>query len=152
MSLIKTKDDLNKMRKGAHLLFTVLQNAESKIKQGMTTLALDKIIEDNILKLNCKPAFKGYADFPNTACISINEEVVHGIPNKLRVIKNGDVLKLDLGLIYKDVYTDMARTYLVDDKNEKKQDLIRTTKEACELGGSLARDGMRLGTLGFEIQ
>ncbi len=152
MPLIKSKRDIEIMRKAGHLLFGILKKTEKYIHEGISTYDLDKIIHDKIINIGCKPAFLGYSGFPNTACVSLNDEVVHGIPKKERKLKKGDILKLDLGLIYKDRYSDMARSYLVDSDDATAQRLIDFAHEACEIGGRNAKVGTKLGTLGFEIQ
>lgn len=152
MSLIKSKEEIKIMRKAGHLLFEILEKAAEYVHEGISTYELDKIIHDNIIKIDCKPAFLGYSGFPNTACVSLNDEIVHGIPKKERKLAKGDILKLDLGLIYKDHYSDMARSYLVDSDDTESQRLIDAAREACMIGGRNAKTGVKLGTLGFEIQ
>ncbi len=152
MPLIKTAHEIDLMRHAGHMLFEVLTSAEALIADGISTLELDTFLESEILKRKCRPAFKGYNGFPATACISINEEVVHGIPTSNRKLKSGQLLKIDLGLVYQEIYSDMARSYLIDSDDRDKLRLIRTARECCEKGGELARDGMKLGTLGNEIQ
>lgn len=152
MSLIKTKEEIKIMRKAGHLLFDILKKTEGYVHEGISTYELDKIIHDKIVGIGCKPAFLGYSGFPNTACISLNDEVVHGIPKKERKIKKGDILKIDLGLIYENYYSDMARSYLVDSDDPDGQKLIDVTHECCMIGGRNAKAGVKLGTLGYEIE
>jgi len=153
MSLIKTKKEIEIMRHAGHLLFETLKEAEKYIEPGITTYELDKIIYDSIIRKGCKPAFLGYSGFPNTACISLNDEVVHGIPSKKRKVKEGDILKIDMGLIYRGYYSDMARSYAVGKNNPDAQKLIDVAHYACEeIGKNYAKAGIPLGTLGYNIE
>ncbi len=152
MPLIKTPGEIEKMKKAGHELFRVMEGLEEKVVPGISTLELNDLIEERIRSIPATPAFLGYNGFPAAACISLNEEVVHGIPDKKRIIAEGDLVKIDVGLILEEVYADMARSYVAGTDNGKKQALIEAAKASCERAGELSSDGAKLGTLGSEIQ
>lgn len=148
---IKTADEIEIMRKGGRILQNVLDAIEKKIETGMTTLELDVFAEDLIRKSNATPSFKGYQNFPATLCISINEEVVHGIPNS-RVIKNGDIVGVDCGVCYKKLHTDSARTFIIGEVSDEVKFFVKTTKKALQKSISKVREGVRLGDVSAAIQ
>ena len=130
MIVLKSQEEIELMAKAASVTAAMLEEIPNVLMPGMTTLELDHWCEDYILRHQMKPAFKGYGGFPGTACISVNEEVVHGIPAKRRVLKEGDIVSVDLGTIYKGFYSDAARTYpvgKVSDEAQKK--LLKVTDE-----------------------
>ncbi|MBR2079135.1 MAG: M24 family metallopeptidase [Clostridia bacterium] len=141
MISIKSKTDLAKMRDAGRIAGQALQLAGESIKAGMTTLELDTLIREHIVKSGAKPSFLGYGGFPGSACISINEEVIHGIPSKDRVIKDGDIVKVDVGAYYKGFHGDSANTFAVGNVSEEAKRLIEVTKEAFFKGAECARPG-----------
>ena len=131
---LKTKEQIEIMDEANYIVHKVLNEIEFHISSGITTQELDNLAEITVLKYNAKPAFKGYRGFPSSLCISINEEVVHGIPSS-RIIKNGDIVSIDFGAIYKGFVGDAARTIIVGDaKNINDIKLINETKRALENG------------------
>lgn len=152
--IIKNKKELEILRKGGKALAAVLAEVAATAKGGITTKELDDLAEKLIVKAGGTPSFKGYKihgapmPYPGTVCISINEEVVHGIPSG-RKLKNGDVVGLDIGMWYEGLCTDTAMTVLVGGGKNK---LIDATKKSLEVGIKLVRPGTRIGDVGFAIQ
>lgn len=130
----KSKYELSLMRIAGQIVAEVLLEVEKKITPGISTLELDTIAEDLIRKHNAIPTFKGYLGFPATICASINEEVVHGIPSKDRILKDGDVISIDVGATYKGLIGDSAKTFPVGNISEDKQMLLKATEEALYVG------------------
>ena len=141
---IKTPQEIAIMRKGGRILAGIMDELIAQAQPGASTAQLDKIAEGKILKAGAKPAFKNYQGFPATLCASVNEEVVHAIPSPEKILKEGDIITLDLGLIYKGYYSDMARTVPAR--------LVRVTREALEFGIKKTRAGVTVGDVGNTIQ
>ena len=152
MIVIKNKTEIDLMIKAGEVTAEILKTLPEIIKPGMTTKELDRWIEDFITKHDMKPAFKGYGGFPATACISVNEELIHGIPSKKKILREGDIVSVDLGTIYKDYYSDAARTYPVGKISEENAKLIRVTEESFFEGLKFCRKGYRLGDVSNAIQ
>jgi methionyl aminopeptidase len=151
MSLIKTKEEILIMAEGGILLAGIVKKLEKMVKPGITTKELDNTAEALIFECGAKPSFKGYDGFPAALCVSINEEVVHGIPSK-REIKEGDIVSLDLGLEYKGYHSDMAVTVAVGNISPRAQELIGITKKSLEAGINKVRPGRTLGDVGQAIE
>lgn len=139
------------MRAAGALLHKVMDDLEKAVEPGITTGQLDDIARQTIEGSGAEPAFLGYHGYPATLCVSVNEQVVHGIPG-IRKLKNGDIVSIDCGLILKGFYADMAVTLPVGEVSEVAQELMRTTREALEVGINQMRSGNRLGTLSAAIQ
>ena len=152
MIVIKNKSEIELMIKAGEVTADILKELPSGIKPGMSTKELDKWIEDYILRHDMKPAFKGYGGFPATACISVNEELIHGIPSKKKILREGDIVSVDLGTIYKDYYSDAARTYPVGKISEEKQKLIKVAEESFFEGLKYCKKGNRIGDVSHAIQ
>ena len=152
MIVIKNKTEIDLMIKAGEVTAEILATLPEIIKPGMSTKELDRWIEDFITKHDMKPAFKGYGGFPATACISVNEELIHGIPSKKRILREGDIVSVDLGTIYKDFYSDAARTYPVGKISEENAKLIKVTEESFFEGLKFCRKGYRLGDVSNAIQ
>jgi methionyl aminopeptidase len=129
--------------------FEVLKNA---LQPGITTAELDRLAEEFILSQNALPAFKGYQGFPASICVSINEEVVHGIPSAQTVLKEGDIVSIDCGAIFEGYYGDAAKTFPVGEISLEKKELLKVTEEALKQGIEKAKVGNRLGDIGYAIQ
>ena len=114
MITIKTPEEIQIMAEGGKILATVLKEIEKMVKPGIATIELDRAAEALILKHGARPAFKGYEGFPYSLCASVNEVIVHGLPSE-RILKEGDIIGLDLGVLYKGYNTDMAVTVSVGD-------------------------------------
>lgn len=139
------------MQEGGRMLATILEKVSQQINPGITTKELDRAAEALILHGGAKVAFRGYEGFPATICISINDEIVHVIPSE-RILKEGDIVTLDLGLIWQGFYLDMARTFPVGKVSFEAKLLIETTKKALRLGIKKARPGNTVGDIGNTIQ
>ena len=157
MIILKTDQELALMREANRIIAVVLSELEEKIKPGVSTLELDQWAEQRILGLKAQPGFKGYLGragvkpFPATLCTSINQEVVHGIPSAQRLLKEGDIIGVDVGAIYKDYYGDGAYTYPVGTISADARELLETCKEALQLGIEQAHPGNQLGDIAKAI-
>jgi len=151
MTKVKTPAEIAAMRESGRMLATVLDVVGASIKVGMTTKELDIIAAKELEKLGGKPAFLGYYGFPGVICISVNDEVVHGIPGK-QVIKSGDIVSFDFGVSYNGMITDAARTILVGPHNKTKQHLIDGTLESLDAGIAVIKDGVRVGDISSHVQ
>lgn len=139
------------MREAGRITGEALALAGESIKPGMTTKQLDTIIRHHIEKCGAKPSFLGYGGFPGSACISINNEVIHGIPSA-RVIEEGDIVKVDVGAFYKGFHGDSANTFAVGKVSDEATRLIEVTKESFWRGIAEAKHGNRVGDIGFAVQ
>lgn len=133
------------------MLARVLKEVSQLIRLGITTKELDRAAEALILQSGAKLAFKGYEDFPGVLCTSVNDEVVHSVPGD-RVLKEGDIITLDMGLVWKGFYLDMARTFPVGKASPEALRLIRITKKALRIGLKKAKPGSTVGDIGETIQ
>jgi methionyl aminopeptidase len=154
MIVIKKEEEIRKMRRAGEILAEVLDILEANAKPGISTGELDSLAEELIRSRGGRPSFKGFNGFPASICASLNDEVVHGIPSKKRILKEGDLLKLDVGVEFEGYHADGARTFVVGngEVDEKIIELINTTREALERGIRAARKGARLGDIGYAIQ
>lgn len=143
---IKTPQEIAIMAKGGKKLASILQQAVKMVQPAMSKAALDQKIEAMINSCGAKPSFKNYKGYQHASCLSINEEVVHGIPNN-RVIKEGDILGIDVGIFYQGFHTDAAITVAVGKISSESQQLIDITKKALDLAISLCRPGTKLGKI-----
>ncbi|MCX6724197.1 MAG: type I methionyl aminopeptidase [Candidatus Staskawiczbacteria bacterium] len=148
---LKTQEEIQIIREGGKILATVIKELEKMAKSGITTLELDRAAEALILSAGAKPAFKGYLDFPFSLCASVNENIVHGYPSKY-VLKEGDLLKLDLGVLYKGFNTDMAITVAVGKVSFEAKRLIDVTKKSLRLAIKKAKVGNTIGDIGNTVQ
>ncbi len=155
MIYLKSESEIDKMRESAQLVSRTLGQVGKYIEPGVTTGKLDRIAEDYIKANNARPAFKGYGPrsnpFPGTLCISVNEEVVHGIPGD-RVLNEGDIVSVDCGVEKDGYFGDHAFTFAVGDCEEEVLNLLRTTLESLYLGIENAIHGNRMGDIGSAIQ
>ncbi len=151
MIIYKTPAEIEIMREAAQIVSRTLGLIASEIRPGVTPLYLDKIAEEYIRSQNAIPGFLGLYDFPNTLCISINEQVVHGIPID-RVLKEGDIISVDCGALYEGFYGDHAYTFEVGEVAPKIKKLLEVTKECLDLGVAETKAGNRIEDIGFAIQ
>jgi len=151
MIIIKTEEEIQIMREGGKILANVMKELEKMAKPGITTLELDRAAEALILSAGAKPAFKGYDGFPYSLCASVNENIVHGLPSSY-TLKEGDLLKLDLGVLYKGFNTDMAITVAVSRVSFEAKRLVNVTKKALRLGIKKTKIGNTIGDIGNTIQ
>ncbi len=148
---IKTADEIKSMREGGKILAHVLNTIKTSIKEGISSIELDDIAKKEVTKLGAQPAFLGYSGFPAAICISINDAVVHGVPNNY-IIKNGDIVSLDFGVKYRGMYTDAARTHLVGADESAKTIFINSTKISLEKGIQAVKEGARIGDISSAVQ
>ena len=157
MTILKNIEEINILREGGKILAFVLREAASRALTGVKTIELDMLAEKMIREAGGRPSFKNYKTpddkfpYPASLCVSINEEVVHGIPGE-RVLKDGDIVSLDLGMEYKGFYTDSAVTVFVGNASEQEKKLIETSKEALNLGIAVVKSGAFTGDVGYAIQ
>ena len=152
MIILKSQQEIDLMREAATVTKAMLLELPKVITAGMSTKDIDDYVEETILRNKMIPAFKGYNGFPACACVSVNEEVVHGIPSKKKILKDGDIVSVDLGTIYKDYYSDAARTYAVGTISEEAQRLIAVTEESFFAGLKFCKPGYRLTDVSHAIQ
>ena len=152
MIVLKTARELELIRKACIISAEALQVAGEAVKPGVTTWEIDKIAYDYIKKQGAEPNFLHLYDFPATACISINDEVIHGIPSKQRVIKEGDIVSIDLGAKVDGYNGDNAATFAAGNISENAKRLCDVTEKSLYLGIEQALAGNRLGDIGFAIQ
>lgn len=141
---IKSKREIELMRESCRLLAIVHKAMEEAIKPGISTLDIDRLGEKMIRELGCIPNFKNYHGYPASICVSVNDEVVHGIPSKHRILQEGDIVSLDAGLIYKGYHSDAARTHAVGKISPEAQKLIDVTKQSFFEGIKMAKAGNHL--------
>lgn len=141
---IKTEEQIELMREAGRILALVHQNLGKEIKPGMSTWDVDHLGEEMIRSYGCEPSFLGLYGYPASICVSVNEEVVHGIPNKEHILQEGDIVSLDAGVIYKGYHSDAARTWPVGEIRKEAQELIDRTRQSFFEGMKKARAGNHL--------
>lgn len=151
MIILKSKKEIELMREVGKIVGETHEILREAITPGISTLELDKIAEENIRKYNAVPSFKGYGGFPGSICASINEEVVHGIPGN-KIVKEGDIISLDVGAYYKGYHGDSAKTHGVGQISEEDRKLIEVTKESFYEGIKFAKLGYRLSDISHAVQ
>lgn len=157
MITIKSKEEIAIMRRGGKILARVLNEVAAEVRAGVNLRELDNLAEKLILGYDARPSFKGYKPagtnraYPATVCVSLNHEVVHGVPDD-RIIKEGDVVGLDLGVFYEGFHTDGAVTLAVGQVTETARKLIAVTKESLDLAIQMIKSGIYWGDISFEIK
>ena len=152
MIIIKTSNELLKMRKAGKITGGALMAAKKAIHPGMSTLELDKIIKNYIVSHGARPSFLGYGGFPASACISINDTVIHGIPSSKEIIKEGDIVSVDVGAYIDGYHGDSAKTFAVGEISETAKSLMASTEESLMLAIEMAKPGVRIGDISSAIQ
>ena len=152
MIYLKTAEEIELLRENNLLVSATLAEVGKHVRPGVSTLELDKLAEEFIRSHGAEPGFLGYGGFPNTLCMSVNEEVVHGIPSAKRILKEGDVLSVDCGTLMKGFYGDSAYTFAVGEIAPEVADLLRVTKEALYKGVAQAKPGNRVGDVASAVQ
>jgi methionyl aminopeptidase len=151
--VIKTPQEVEKMRHSGVVVREILEYVRCFVKPGATTMDLEKAAVEKIEELGVKPAFKGYRGYPCVLCTSVNNEVVHGIPSEKRVLKEGDIVSIDTGVIIDGYYGDSATTVPVGEKiSPKTQKLLEVTKASLESGIRAVKPGASLGDIGAAVQ
>ncbi len=148
---IKTSDEIDILRKAGKILASIIRELKSSLTVGMTTKDIDEQAFILMQKNGVRPAFKGYRGFPASTCISVNEGVVHGIPGQ-RVIRKGDIVSIDVGIICEDYYSDTALTVAVDPVNPQSEKLLQVTEDALYKGIEQARAGRHLSDISYAVQ
>jgi len=150
---IKTDKEIETMRRAGEILAEIMEELKKQVEPGISTWDLEKKTQFLIKKNKVKPSFKGYQGFPCALCTCINSEIVHCLPSKKRILKQGDIISLDLGILYKEFHADMAITMPVGDETDSESlRLIRVTKKALKRGIKKARPGITTGDIGNTIQ
>lgn len=152
MIVLKTRREIELMREAGRISAGALKLAGEAVQPGITTAEIDKIAYDYIVSQGAKPNFLNYNGFPATACISINSEVIHGIPDREHIIREGDIVSIDLGAVIDGFHGDNAATFACGKISPAAERLCNTTKDALYVGLSKAVAGNRLGDIGFAIQ
>ncbi len=151
--VLKSQDEIEKMRRAGRVVREVLELVREHVKPGATTLDLEKVAEARIAALGAKPAFKGYHGYPCVLCTSVNSEVVHGIPSKKRVLKEGDIVSVDCGAIIDGYFGDAAITVPVGEKlAPDTARLLKVTEESLRAGIAVVKPGATLGDIGAAVQ
>ena len=149
---IKSEREIELMRESGRILSIVHTELAKMIKPGISTLDIDKRCYEIIRDFGCIPSFLNYQGYPASVCVSVNDEVVHGIPNKNRILKDGDLVSLDAGVIYKGYHSDAARTVAVGEVNPEWKRLMDVTKQSFFEGIKYAKPGYRIGDISGAIQ
>jgi len=149
--IVKTNEEVEILRENAIIVSKTLAAVATYIEPGVKTITLDKIAEECIRDFGAKPGFKGYKGFPGTLCISVNEEVVHGIPGE-RVLRNGEIVSIDCGCIKDGYYGDSAYTFQVGEIDPAVMNLLKRTKESLDLAVDVAVAGKRVGDISAAVQ
>jgi methionyl aminopeptidase len=155
MIIYKSPEEIDKMRRSGRILAATIDLVLSKVRVGVTTAELNDVAETYIREQGATPSFLGYGHppFPASVCSSINDEIVHGIPSPKRVVKDGDLLKLDFGAIWEGFHSDSAVTVIVGEPpSAEAEKLVRVTEEALEAGISQVKAGGRLSDIGAAVQ
>lgn len=157
MNNVLTENQIGLMKISGKILHDALFAVKKQVKPGISTKALDLFAENEIVKMGGVPAFKDYfvdgvGHYPASLCVSINDEVVHGLPDSNRIIKEGDLVSLDLGAIYKGVCSDMALTVYVGTPTPEIEKFLKITEQSLEEGIQAARSGARIGAIGNKVQ
>ena len=151
MIQLKNSDQISIMKEAGRITAEALLAAREHVREGISAKELDTIIRNTIERAGAKPSFLGYAGFPGSACISINDEVIHGIPSKTRILREGDIVKIDVGAYYKGFHGDSARTYAVGRVSTEAAELIKATEESFYAGIAAVKSGNRIGDVGHAI-
>lgn len=151
MVIIKAPEEIEKIRKSSRIVAEILQELKNSVKPGIRTIDLEMYAEELAARRKVRPAFKGYNGFPFGLCVSVNEEVVHGMPSK-RILREGDIVSLDYGVYHDGYYGDAAITVPVGQVSEESMRLMQVTRESLYKGISESREGNRLGDISAAIQ
>lgn len=149
--IIKNHEEVATLREAGKILASIIQAIRLRVQEGMSTLDVDRITEEIVEEKKVIPAFKGYRGFPGTICISVNEEIVHGIPGS-RIIQSGDLVSIDIGIIYQGFYSDSAFTIGIGDISQQQQNLMDVTRDALYRGIEQVKVGQHLSDISHAIQ
>ncbi|MDR0570504.1 MAG: type I methionyl aminopeptidase [Clostridiales Family XIII bacterium] len=152
MIIIKSRDEIQIMREAGKVTAGILAALKDIVRPGLSTWEIDRYVEETILANGMTPTFKGYNGYPASACVSVNEEIIHGIPSKSKILREGDLVSVDVGCTWKGYVSDAARTYPVGAVSAEAERLVRVT-EACFFEGlKHCREGVRLSDVSHAIQ
>jgi len=149
---IKTEEEIDRMKIAGRAVAIFLKEAEKLVVPGASAWEIELLAEKVFKELKVKPAFKGYSGYEYITCVSVNEEVVHGIPRRDKVFKKGDIVSIDVGAVYKGFFGDGAMTYIVGETDEPGKKLVEVTRKALEKAIEKARAGVKLGDISHAIQ
>ena len=152
MIRIKTEEEIDRMKIAGRAVAIFLKEAEKLVVPGASAWEIELLAEKVFKELKVKPAFKGYSGYEYITCVSVNEEVVHGIPRRDKVFKKGDIVSIDVGAVYKGFFGDGAMTYIVGETDEPGKKLVEVTRKALEKAIEKARAGVKLGDISHAIQ
>ena len=152
MIVIKSKREIDLMREPCKVTGEILRDLRDYIKPGMSTQDINAYVEDRIAHYKMKPTFKGYGGFPAGACVSVNEEVIHGIPAKDRILEEGDIVSVDTGATFHGYNSDAARTYAVGEISDDNKKLIEVTEQSFYEGIKYAMEGFKIHDIGHAVQ
>ena len=152
MITLKSGEEIIRMRDAGRIAAIAREIGGEHVREGVTTAQIDREIKKCILSHGAKPSFLGYGGFPASACLSVNEEIIHGIPSSNKVLKNGDIVKIDVGAYYKGYHGDCAATFAVGTVSDEAQRLIDVTKQSFFEGIAAIGEGKRIGDIGYAIQ
>ncbi len=152
MITLKSGEEIIRMRDAGRIAAIAREIGGECVREGVTTAQIDREIKKCILSHGAKPSFLGYGGFPASACISVNEEIIHGIPSSSRILKNGDLVKIDVGAFYKGYHGDCAATFTVGEVSEEAKKLVEVTKQSFYEGIAAIKDGARIGDVGAAIE
>lgn len=153
MIFVKNPEQIKKMKHAGRITGEALVLAGEAVRPGITTQALDKIIRSHIERSGAKPSFLGYGGFPGSACISVNDEIIHGIPSSSKVLEEGDIVKIDVGAYIGGFHGDSAKTFPVGNVSPEAMQLIRVTEESFEAGrAAMEKESARLGDIGHAVE
>jgi methionyl aminopeptidase len=150
--VLKSSQEIEKMRRAGKVVREVLELVRTKVKPGVTTLDLEKAAEARLQELNVKAAFKGYHGYPCVLCTSVNSEVVHGIPSPKRVLRQGDIVSVDFGVVVDGYYGDSAITVPVGEIDDNAARLLRVTEQSLQAAIAVVKPGATLGDVGAAVQ
>ena len=152
MISLKSEREIELMRRAGGIVGRILEETRPLVRPGVTTAELDRFAERRCRELGATPAFKGYRGFPACFCISVNDEVVHGIPSAKKVLEDGDIVGVDFGVVVDGWYGDSARTFLVGEASQEAKQLIEVTEKSLYLGIEQCREGNRVSDIGYAVQ
>ena len=150
--ILKTAEQIRLMKEAGRITGEAILKARDVIRPGVSTWEVDRVIHDYIVKCGAKPSFLGYAGFPGSACVSVNSEVIHGIPSRTRILEEGDLVKVDVGALYRGYHGDSAKTFAVGRVSSEASRLIERTRECFYRGVAKAVAGNRIGDVGHAVQ
>ncbi|MBP5610965.1 MAG: type I methionyl aminopeptidase [Clostridia bacterium] len=150
--ILKTAEQIRLMKEAGRITGEAILKARDVIRPGVSTWEVDRVIHDYIVKCGAKPSFLGYAGFPGSACVSVNSEVIHGIPSRKRILEEGDLVKVDVGALYRGYHGDSAKTFAVGRVSAEATRLMERTKECFYRGVAKAIAGNRIGDVGHAVQ